>query len=290
MELGINLFRNLRLNIFIYYFLTVITFLILLYALLEILHIENLYILATVMLCFVVLSGIFISKLAIDPLQQYITNLQNLSKETLHELNLPISTIITNTQMLEKNLADTKSLKRLHRINNACDMLKQRYNELEYMIKMQSKQNVAEEFFLDDLLKERVAFLEKIYPNFTISLDIQKTQLTNDKTGLSKVIDNIIDNGVKYSKDSTLIDIRLKNNILEIQDYGIGMDEVELIRIFDSYYQANKEMQGFGIGLSMVKRFCDANKIALSFHSAPNIGTTVLLNFEQNKEILNANR
>ena len=117
------------------------------------------------MLFFVILSGFFISKLAVDPLAEYVKNLQDLSKETLHELNLPISTIITNTQMLEKNLADEKSKKRLLRIQNACEMLKQRYNELEYMIKMQSKQNLQEEFFLDDLVQTRVTFLEKIYPH-----------------------------------------------------------------------------------------------------------------------------
>jgi signal transduction histidine kinase len=263
---------------------------VILYTLLEVLQIKNIYLLSTVMLCFVILSGVFISKLAIDPLLEYVKNLQNLSKETLHELNLPISTIITNTQMLEKNIEDEKAIKRLSRIKNACEMLKQRYNELEYMIKMQSKQEVLEEFSLNELVEQRVHFLEKIYPQIEFHLELQTTNIRNDKTGLSKVIDNIIDNGVKYSKNSTRIDIRLKNNILEIQDYGIGMDEVELIRIFDNYYQGNKNMQGFGIGLSMVKRFCDTNKIALNFNSAPDIGTTVLLNFENNKENLDANK
>jgi len=252
-----------------------------LYALVVILKIENIYLLAIVMLCFVILSGIFISKLAIDPLVEYVKNLQNLSKETLHELNLPISTIVTNTQMLEKNLSDEKALRRLHRIQSACDMLKLRYNELEYMIKMQSKQDIKEEFSLKELIEQRVAFLEKIYPQVSFHLELEDVSIINDKTGLAKVIDNLIDNGVKYSQNSTSIDIRLKNNILEIQDYGIGMDEIALVRIFDNYYQANKEIQGFGIGLSMVKRFCDANNIDLSFNSKPDIGTTVLLNFKE---------
>lgn len=235
------------------------------------------------MLCFVILSGVFISKLAIDPLAEYVKNLQNLSKETLHELNLPISTIITNTQMLEKNLNDEKSKKRLLRIQNACDMLKQRYNELEYMIKMQSKQNLKEEFSLDELVKERISFLAKIYPHIHFNLTLNTLNIKSDKTGLSKVIDNLIDNGVKYSKNSTAIDIRIKEHTLEIQDYGIGMDEVELIRIFDNYYQANKEIQGFGIGLSMVKRFCDTNHILLNFDSKPEHGTLVRLKFNTNQ-------
>lgn len=237
------------------------------------------------MLCFVALSGVFISKLAIDPLEEYVKNLQNLSKETLHELNLPVSTIQSNSQMLSKSFHDEKSLKRLKRIDNACEMLKQRYHELEYMIKMQSKQNIKETFFLDLLIEQRISFLKNIYPHITFNLELEKLEISNDKTGLSKVIDNIIDNGVKYSQNSTQIDIKLKGSALQIKDYGVGMDEVELLQIFDNYYQANKNMQGFGIGLSMVKRFCDKNSIDLNFKSSPNHGTTVILKFKQHKEI-----
>jgi len=231
------------------------------------------------MLCLVILSGVFISKLAIDPLQEYVKNLQNLSKETLHELNLPISTIKSNSQMLRKILNDEKSKKRIERIDSACDMLKQRYNELEYMIKMQSKQSIEENFSLDELIGERVSFLKSIYPHINFNLNLSELAIINDKTGLSKVIDNIIDNGVKYSQNSTDIDIRLNDLTLEIQDYGLGMDEVELLHIYDTYYQANDNMQGFGIGLSMVKRFCDKNSIDLNFKSSPNNGTTVILKF-----------
>ena len=232
------------------------------------------------MLCLVALSGVFISKLAVDPLHEYVKNLQNLSKETLHELNLPISTIISNSQMLSKNFDDEKSQKRLKRIDSACEMLKQRYNELEYMIKMQSMQDLKETFSLKQLIEQRVAFLQHIYPHINFKLELENIEITNDKTGLSKVIDNIIDNGVKYSQNSDIIDIRLNAVTLEIQDYGLGMDEVELLQIFDNYYQANDNMRGFGIGLSMVKRFCDSNNINLSFKSLQNSGTTVILEFK----------
>ena len=264
--------------------MTVSTFLGVLHYLLVIAQIQNVLLLAIVMLCFVVLSGVFISKLAIDPLAEHVRNLQNLSKETLHELNLPISTIKSNTSMLKKNNIDEKSLKRISRIDTACDMLAQRYNELDYMIKTQTLQELNQEFELDVLVKQRVDFLKDLYPDIRFEISLEKTQIFNDKIGLSKVIDNLIDNGVKYSQNSTAIDIRLKNQTLETQDYGCGMDEVELLQIFDSYYQGNKNMQGFGIGLSMVKRFCDSNDIDLHFVSTPNKGTTVSLKFKNNKE------
>jgi two-component system, OmpR family, sensor kinase len=249
-----------------------------------IVQVPNIFLLAVVMLCFVVLSGVFISKLAIDPLAEHVRNLQNLSKETLHELNLPISTIKSNTSMLKKNNIDKKSLKRISRIDTACDMLAQRYNELDYMIKTQSLQELNQEFELESLVKERVHFFSDLYPHMKFNFTFETTKIYNDKIGLSKVIDNLIDNGVKYSQNSTTIDIRLNNQTLQIEDYGCGMDEVELLQIFDNYYQSNKNIQGFGIGLGMVKRFCDSNDIDLHFASTPNKGTTVSLKFKEYKE------
>ncbi|QSZ41199.1 sensor histidine kinase [Sulfurimonas aquatica] len=273
------MWSNFRISIFIYYFITVVGFLGFGYYFLIVLEFENLYLLSLFLLSFVVVSAVFISKLAVDPLFEYVTNLQRLSRETLHELNLPISTIITNSQMLSKTLDDEKSLKRVGRITTACDMLKERYNELDYMIKMQTKEDIREKFLVDELVKSRVEFLQRIYPHMKFSTSLEHLEQYGDKKGLTKVIDNIIDNGVKYSQNSKNIDIKIENNILLIQDHGIGMDEVELMRIFDNYYQSDSNMQGFGIGLNMVKRFCDKNGIKLSFKSAPNVGTSVELKF-----------
>ena len=275
------MFNNLRINIFLYYFITVVGFLAFSYYFLIVLKLNSYLVLSIVGICFIILSGIFISKLAVDPLLEYVTSLQNLSKETLHELNLPISTILTNTQMLEKNLADEKSIKRLTRIKSACEMLKDRYNELDYMIKMQSKEEMIEEFDVSTLIKERVAFLGRIYPQINFNLSLEKLEIKSDKKGLSKVIDNVVDNGVKYSGNSKQIDINIRNRTLCIKDYGIGMDEVELLQIFDNYYQSNSTVSGFGIGLSMVKRFCDKNRIELNFNSTPRVGTKVEFKFKE---------
>ena len=233
------------------------------------------------MLCFVALSAVFISKLAVDPLAQHLHSLQNLSRETLHELNLPISTIRTNLQMVEKSLEDEKALKRLNRINNACKMLEERYNELDYMIKTQTLQNIQENFDLLNVVEQRVTFMQSIYPNIEFTTTLEATHICSDKIGVCKVIDNLIDNGVKYAPNSNKIDILLKNYELSIRDYGCGMDEVELLKIYDNYYQSNENMKGFGIGLSMVNRFCDKQKIHLNFKSKPELGTTVLLKFKK---------
>ncbi|MCD6259015.1 MAG: HAMP domain-containing histidine kinase [Helicobacteraceae bacterium] len=277
------MFRNLRINIFAYYFITTSLFLWILHYFLIVLETQNILLLSVVLVSLIVLSGVMISKLSIDPLELHTTNLQNLSKETLHELNLPISTIQTNLHMLKKNIQEPKDLKRIARIDSACNMLKERYNELDYMIKTQTMQELREDFALHTLIEERVAFFRALYPQVEFRLSLEASELFQDKIGLSKVIDNLLDNGIKYSQNSNILEIDLQNNQLRIRDYGCGMDEVELLKIFDTYYQSDQSVKGFGIGLSMVKRFCDTHGIALNFKSQPNIGTTVLLQFKDNE-------
>ncbi|MDD5372019.1 MAG: HAMP domain-containing sensor histidine kinase [Sulfurimonas sp.] len=275
------MFRNLRIIIFIYYMVTAVSILTVLYYFVTVVQIQNTLLLLLILFILVAFAGIIIAKLSIDPLFEYVTNLQNLSKETLHELNLPISTIMANIHMLKKNLPNDKDLKRIARIESACEMLKQRYNELDYMIKLQSSSVKYEIIYLDELLRERVDFFKQIFPNVEFNLELTPTQINNDKVGLSKVIDNLIDNAVKYSLNIHKIDIKLQNFTLGVSDYGCGIDEVELLKIFDDYYQSNQNMRGFGIGLGMVKRFCDTNKILLKLKSKPDVGTTVILKFKE---------
>jgi signal transduction histidine kinase len=59
------------------------------------------------------------------------------------------------------------------------------------------------------------------------------------------------------------------------------MDENEILRIFERYYQGDRSSRGEGIGLSLVKRFCDENAIVLRFRSRKGEGTEVLLELER---------
>ena len=166
------------------------------------------------------------------------------------------------------------------RIESASQMLLQRYNELDYLIKTQTTLKIKEEFHICDLLQERVEFLQNLYPSHPIELICKETTLKGDATGLAKVIDNLIDNSVKYSPKGSKIIVKFDHMSLKIIDRGKGIDEVELVRIFDSFYQEDAASKGFGIGLSLVKKYCDKNDIELSINSKKERGTTIELKFK----------
>jgi signal transduction histidine kinase len=158
-------------------------------------------------------------------------------------------------------------------------MLEERYKELDYLIKKQMQREQVERFDVAELIKERLLMLRPLYSNAAIREDLESISVNVDRIGLSKVIDNIIDNAVKYSPGNAEIDIVIKDGKLRISDKGRGMDEVELFQIFDRYYQSDENDLGFGIGLGLVKNYCDRYKIKLHVDSKKDVGTTMQLDF-----------
>lgn len=232
-----------------------------------------------IILFLVIITGVAIAKLSIEPLREHFNQLEHFSKEILHELNLPINTIMTNTAMLKKNIEDERSLKRFGRIEAACEMLQERYKELDYLIKKQMQHEQIEQFDVADLVQERLKLLKPLYSHALFKEDLEAISVNIDRIGLAKVIDNIIDNGVKYSPQNTEIVIVSRDKKLNISDNGRGMDEVELFQIFDRYYQSDENDLGFGIGLGLVKNYCDRYKIKLHVDSKKGEGTTMQLDF-----------
>lgn len=274
------LFRNFKLAILTFYVITVLLLVGGLYYAVMVLGIDNLLVMIVLTLSITLLSGFAIAKMAIEPLQEHFMNLENFSKETLHELNLPINTIMANTGMLKRTHTDEKSLKRIERIEAASAMLQERYSELDYLIRRQMHREVIEVFDLSELIEERLELLRALYPQVEFMLDLEPISLNMDRMGLRKVIDNLIDNAVKYSGGKGEVVLRMRDSVLEVQDFGSGMDEVELFQIFDRYYQSDASMPGFGIGLGLVKSFCDKHKIKLHVQSQKGEGTTMILDFK----------
>ena len=277
------MFRNLTWIILAYYVITVFLVVGGLYYFVVVLGFQQIALIAAVTFFLTTFMGIIMAALALEPLRGHFSALERFVKETLHELNLPVNTITANASMLKKNQNDPKILKRIERIEMAAQMLQERYNELNYLIKKQMHQEEIEMFDLKEVIKERIAFLQPLYTRVHFELDLESLLIVTDQRGIAKVIDNLVENAVKYSPHSDRIELIMHHDTLQIIDYGQGMDQVTLLHIFDHYYQNDATMPGFGIGLGLVKGYCDRYKIGLHVSSKEGEGTKVTLNFREVK-------
>jgi len=116
-------------------------------------------------------------------------------------------------------------------------------------------------------------------------LEADPSVIQADEEYLLHVFSNLIDNAIKYSKDT--IDITIKTSVIgnklqiTFQDKGIGMDATTSKHIFEKFYRAHSgnihNVKGFGLGMSYVKWVMDIHKGSIKVDSVIDKGTTITL-------------
>jgi len=224
--------------------------------------------------------GYIIASHLLIPQKKTQEHLLHLTKDIIHELNLPLATIQANIAMLAKNCTDGKSLKRLRRIKDASLRLKRLYEELVYTIRKEMHEIERERFDLKALIEERVEIFREQNRN-PIVIEVERCQLLTDKIGFEQMFDNLVSNAMKYSDKESPIKIVLKEHMLQIIDEGIGMDEAQLLKVYERYYQGDRQKEGDGIGLALVKAYCDQEDIGIKIESRRGKGTKVALDLKR---------
>jgi signal transduction histidine kinase len=261
------------------YFITMFTLLIAVYRFMENWNfVEFKFFIAGALVFLIAIGwGYVLTALIFVPKKKMEETLTSLTNDIIHELNIPLSTIQANTSMLKKNMQDEKSLKRLERIDDASMRLKKLYDELVYSIRKEMHSIEKIRFDLEGLLKERLSIFQEQKRN-DFSLHVEPYEIEVDKIGFEQMFDNLISNAMKYSSKETSIYVSLENSILSIKDEGVGMSATELLRVHERYYQADDRKDGDGIGLALVKTYCDEEGIDIQITSEKGVGTTIYLN------------
>ena len=113
----------------------------------------------------------------------------------------------------------------------------------------------------------------------------------SDQDKLIQVIDNIMNNAIKYSPDGGTIYVRLMSThnqlVLSIQDQGLGIPQESIPHLFDRFYRVDKARSraqgGSGLGLSIAKEEIELHNGTIWVNSIENKGTTffISLPFEE---------
>ena len=241
---------------------------------------ETFMFITLVSMAFGLILYLLFSKPLLEPLFKSDENLQQAVKQTIHELNIPVSTIDMNTKMLQKSVQDSKNIKRLHRIEEATNSLLKLYENMEYSIKKELDKVDLQECSLSSLVNESLNKLEDIKGSLEVHTNIPDLLLSCDKNGFSKVLDNLISNAIKYNIPNGFIKIEYQNNILSIENSGKSIDTKNIVMVFEQYYQENNNHNGFGLGLYMIKEYCDKYGIDIKIEPKKS-GTTFHLNLKR---------
>ena len=223
--------------------------------------------------------GLFLGKLFIAPMKESIQNINSFIEDTTHELNTPISTILTNIELLD-TLYECEGKQEMRRIEIASKTLSRLYEDLTYLKLNHNYHREIKLLNFSELLYERIEFfstlIEAKYLLLKLDIDLNVI-LKIDKNDAIRMLDNLISNAIKYNKKGADLKITLKMNSLLIEDFGLGIEEENIQLIQQRFKRANQSEGGFGIGLDIVGQVVARYKFEFKITSIFNQGTKVTI-------------
>lgn len=252
------------------------------------LFIPNLIFLLLIVGCsFWLIRILYWEKLLNETTHEFINNLT-------HELKTPVFSIALATRLLlEKNeREENRKLIKIIQWDN--DRLKNHIDKVLSLAVLEKKQAILElkcvDFFsaFQQLLSHWAAKLEILDGYLTVENLATNSQIRADEAHLGNVLDNILDNAVKYSTEPPIVRLIItntdKNLVVAITDQGIGMNKKAQKKVFDKYYRVPEAsnlhtVKGYGLGLNYAKRVVEMHKGKIEIMSEPQKGTTVFLYF-----------
>lgn len=215
----------------------------------------------------------FLALRALRPMQEAIIKLDNFSKDLIHDLNTPLTSILLNMKLLEKNSSfnRNKSLKRIKRnVENISELHRNLTALLQEDAMLMENQDII------NIVEDVISTHRKIYQH--IKYKVQDAEFLADvnTNAFTQILTNLISNASKYNKENGIINIYANNRTLYIEDNGIGINNPN--EIFNRSYKEQKS--GTGIGLDITKRLCEAMNIKISATSQIDVGTIIKLEFK----------
>jgi two-component system phosphate regulon sensor histidine kinase PhoR len=239
-----------------------------------------------VMTCFyMAVSTIVRQKKLSDVKNDFINNMT-------HEFKTPISTIALAAEMAQENTASEAVSPRLERyLGIIREENKRLGTHVEKVLQMalldkgeirlkRTLVNVHD--LITNALNSQSVQIEQQSGEVDLEFGAENETVLADEVHLANILNNLIDNAIKYSPADLHIAVSTKNVEdgieVAISDKGIGMNKEQLHRIFDTFYRVPTgnvhDVKGFGLGLSYVKKMVEAHAGTVKVESKTGEGST----------------
>ncbi len=214
-----------------------------------------------------------------------------------HEIRTPLNTIINFIQILFEELPETKNnIIRLSK-DAIIDASKRivRTIDLILNISLIESGNFKLKIERFDVFRDCLKGIIRQYSyiakqkglNFIQTIETKDFVIEADRDSVYQVFINLIDNAVKFT-DKGYIEIRILRDekdrlVVQVTDTGKGISEKYLPKIFEPFTQErmgySREYEGVGLGMALVKKYCDLNNAEIQVFSNKQIGTKVVVKF-----------
>ena len=191
-------------------------------------------------------------------------------KNSVHEINTPLSIIRTNIDLLKMKIPNNKYITN---IESGSKIIQYIYDDLSYLVKKDRVVYEKEYLEFSKILTSRIEFFDEIALSNSLHfvIDIEDDiYIKFNITELQRVIDNNLSNAIKYSFAKSPIHVKLHYINDEEIEFSVSTHSKKIEqqnKIFDDFYRENNARGGFGLGLKIVKDICDKNLVIIDLDS-----------------------
>jgi len=235
-------------------------------------------------------------------LEQLIEENEGMMHMMVHDLKAPIN----NIKILSQMITEEEKPEEIHfsYLEKEVDKASQIIGELNYYHKLEhSKIDMkTEEIKTIELVQQIIASFENVAKEKSIKLNLisnlKDENIISDKLALTRILDNLISNAIKFSPFERKVDISVMKNgqglELSIKDEGPGLTQLDKEKLFTRFQMlsarpTNKEVST-GLGLAIVKLLSEKLDINIEVESELGIGTTFILRMpvvKSNEDLVN---
>lgn len=222
-----------------------------------------------------------------------ITNIRNTEKiqsdfisNVSHELRTPLTAIQGYVEvLLDQKQSPPQSQKFLGIIKRNVDRLVSLLNHFLDLSQMEESVELKKDFI--DTEKITSSTIEDLHiKSHKIKTHISQDKVLADPVFLKQILSNLIENAVKYTSESGLIEVIWERSgnqaVLKVKDEGLGISHRYKSRIFERFYRidsSRSEVKGAGIGLSIVKQLMEKHGGSIRLESKPGRGSVFICSF-----------
>ena len=228
-----------------------------------------------------------LSKKAVKPIAESYEKQKQFITDANHELKTPLTLIMANVDIAEAELGENEWLDDIRSEGHRMTELVEQLVALSRMDEDGHNMNMTE-VSLSELVAETVAEFEPLAKERgkTLFADVDR-EITylGDEALLYRLIGILMDNAIKYCDNGGEISVTLRRGrrvVLTVENTYASVQELELNRLFDRFYRADKARKftgGYGVGLSMAKAIVENHKGEISAYKkdSTHIGFKVVL-------------
>lgn len=228
------------------------------------------------------LAGAFNGML--ERLEESFQREKQFTSDASHELRTPVSVIMAYAEDLASHAPDAETAeqaeaillesRRMHTIIAQLLALTRGY-EGRYRLE---REEIGLRDMVSDVLAEMQDEADAHQIRLTEKIPLDLT-LDVDQSLLTQLLLNLVENAIKYGKEAGHVVVEARKQeehiLLSVRDDGIGIEEKDLLHIFDRFYRADKarDRSGSGLGLSIVKWIVELHSWTIQVESEPEKGT-----------------